>query len=472
MMFPQWLLSPLFCALSLLFFAPLLRGGDEEGAEQQVKTGFHLSDSALLNIHFSLASEYDTNINQVSEKSSFADNRNPARNYTYTDTMDLILRLSPGLRAKIDDKSKTLAMGLLVTYNLYTGIEDKRTFDNYSNLSSLHFDTNLLGEFNKDGNVIVQASNNLKRHSRPDQISIENGLHTNLFEDFLLSLYIKNTEDTLGLKIASGIQTNYFEEPAFSKHNFWNSRNTLYGQWKFFPKTAVFFNASFIYQDYYNAGDYRDAQRSMPLSVFAGALGQVTPKISLRLSGGYTNSFSHDMHHDGVAGLEFVFKQSQNTLLRLGYIRSLMPVPVFQYYVLDKVYANVTQKFFNRLLLKFDANYSHYAYGKNVRYPTLDNRNNPETVTNPATGTTKTLTTTQKSIDREDHVVKIEPAVSYNFLPWLGLSLQYTFETRQTPYWSAQRVATTGGTISSDVTYTTHYDYFDHRILFVLTADY
>ncbi len=463
---PRMLL--LFMTGCLFLWTGALQGAGDEGSVIQ-QTGFRLSETALLNLHLSLASEYDTNINRVSERSTFVDNTDASRNYTFSDTGDLIVHFSPALRAKIDDKEKTLGMSLALSYDLYSGLEDKKTFEHYSTLSSLHFDTNILGEFNKDGNVIVQVSNGLRRDNRPDQIAIENGLHTNLFEDFLLSLYVKNTEDTLSLKISSGIQLNYFEESLFSKHNFWNSRNSVYGQWKFLPKTAAFFNASFTYQDYFNAGAYRDEQRAMPLSLFVGALGQLTPKISLKLSGGYTNSFSKEMHHDGVAGVEFIFKHSQNTLLRLGYVRSLMPVPVFQYYALDKVYLEVAQKFFDRLLLKFDASYSHYDYGNNVRYPLL---NTVETSTVATTGAVKNITTTQRSVSREDHVIRLQPTISYNFLRWLGLALQYTFETRQTPYYSSQQVAVTGVATPTDVTYTTYYDYMDHRVLLTLTADY
>lgn len=456
-------------AMGCVFLWAVSLCGAEENETVLQQTGFRLSETALLNLHLSLASEYDTNINRVSEKSTFVDNNDASRNYAFSETGDLIVHFSPALRAKIDDKEKTLGMALALSYDLYSGLEDKKTFEHYSTLSSLHFDTNVLGEFNKDGNVIVQASNNLRRDNRPDQIAIENGLHTNLFEDFLLSLYVKNTEDTLSLKISSGVQLNYFEESLLSRHNFWNSRNSLYGQWKFLPKTGAFFNVSFTYQDYFNAGAYRDDERAMPLSVFVGALGQLTSKISLKLSGGYTNSLSKEMRHDGVAGVEFIFRNSQNTMLRLGYVRSLMPVPVFQYYVLDKAYLEVVQKFFNRLLLKLDASYSHYDYGDNVRYPAL---NMVETTTDATTGAVKTTTTTQQSVSREDHVIRVQPTISYNFLRWLGLALQYTFEMRQTPYYSSQQVVVTGVAAPTNVTYTTHYDYMDHRVLLTLTADY
>ncbi len=199
----------MFMTGCLFLWTDILCGAESEGVAVQ-QTGFRLSETALLNLHLSLASEYDTNINRISERSTFVDNFDPSRNYTFSDTGDLIIRFAPALRAKIDDREKTLGMALALSYDLYSGLEDKKTFEHYSTLSSLHFDTNILGEFNKDGNVIVQASNGLRRDNRPDQIAIENGLHTNLFEDFLLSLYVKNTEDTLSLKISSGIQLNYF----------------------------------------------------------------------------------------------------------------------------------------------------------------------------------------------------------------------------------------------------------------------
>lgn len=453
------------CAFTALWAQEAPKSGDKAP-----ETGFRLSETAMLNVSFSLAPEFETNINKTSSRSFYTDNLDATNNYSYAETMDLVIHLSPGLRAKIDDHFKTLGMAFLINYNLYTGVEDKKTFENLTNASSLHFDTDILGEFNKDGNVMVRVSNNLKRNSNPDSLTIENGLHTNLMEEFNLALFIKNTEETLSLKISSGIQFNYFEESLFSPYNFWSSRNNVYGQWKFLPKTAAFFNVSYIYQDYFNAGSVlRHDQRSMPLSVFVGALGQLTPKISLKLSGGYANSLSKDMHHDGLAGVEFIFKNSENTLFKLGYLRTMFPVATYQYYAEDKVYIGFTQKFFSRLLLKIDASYAHLAYGKNVKYPALTNVN---AVTDAASGAVTTTTVTQKSIDREDHFIRVEPMISYNFLPWLGMSLKYTFETKQTPFNVATRVARTAVTTPTDVTYTTYYDYMDHRVLLTLAADY
>ena len=459
---------------SLLLVCALLSGmlfsqETPKSGEKAPEKGFHLSDTALLNISFSLAPEFETNINKVSDRSGQTDNITGA-SQNATEVMDLVIHLSPGLRAKIDDKFKTLGMAFLINYNLYTGLDDKKTFENLTTLSSLHFDTDILGEFNKDGNVMFRVSNNLKRNSNPDTLTIENGLHTNLIEDVNLALFIKNSEDTLSLKISTGIQLNYFEENLLGDYNFWSSRNTVYGQWKFLPKTAAFFNASFIYQDYFNADSaLRDDQRSMPLSIFVGALGQLTPKISLKLSGGYTNSLSKDMHHDGLAGVEFIFKNSENTLFNLGYLRTMFPMATYQYYTLDKVYAGFTQKFFKRLLFKIDASYSHLAYGRNVKYPALVN---VETVRDANTGAVRTTTVRQRSIDREDHLIRVEPMVSYNFLQWLGLSLKYTFETKQTPFYAATNLALTGVVPPSNITYTTYYDYMDHRILLTLAADY
>jgi len=462
-----------FLLVCVLFSGVLFSQETPPSAEKAPETGFRLSETALLNVHFSLAPEFESNINKVSGRSYEFDgltNTSKASN----EISDIIIHISPGLRAKIDDKFKTLGMAVLINYNLYTGVEDKKSFENLSTLSSLHFNTDILGEFNKDGNAIVKVSNNFKRNSNPDQLTIENGLHTNMMEEFNLALYLKNSEDTLSLKISSGIQFNYFEETFFSPYNFWSSRSNVYGQWKFLPKTAAFFNASFIYQDYFNAGAVlRHDQRSMPLSIFVGALGQLTPKISLKLSGGYTNSLSKEMHHDGLAGVEFIFKNSENTLFNLGYLRSMFPMSTYQYYVVDKVYVGFAQKFFNRLLLKIDASYSHLAYGKNVKYPAITNVKR-EDVTNDDGSTTTTITTvTQKSIDREDHLIRVEPMVSYNFLPWLGMSLSYTFETKQTPFFASTRIARSGGsTTPSDKTYVTYYDYMDHRILLTLAADY
>ncbi len=458
------------CSVSLLLILTVcgsLFAQESGNGEKAPEPGFRLSETALLNVSFSLAPEFESNINNISGRSYERDLLTGALQKS-DEIMDLIIRMSPGLRAKIDDHSKTLGMAIRLDYSLYTGIEDPGTLKNFANASALHFDTDILGEFNKDGNVVVRIANNLKRNSNPDQLTIENGLHTNLLEDFSLAVFIKNSEDTLSLKIQSGIQLNYFEESLFSPYNFWSSRSNVYGQWKFLPKTAAFFNVSYIYQDYFNAGSVlRHDQRAMPLSVVVGALGQLTPKISLKLSGGYANSLAKDMHHDGTAGVEFIFKNSENTLFKLGYVRTMFPVAIYQHYTQDKVYANFTQKFFNRLLLKLDASYSHLDYGKNVKYPALINAPTSETVN----GITTTTTVTQKSIDREDHLIRLEPMVSYNFLPWLGLALKYTFETKQTPYYAQVHIEN-DAPAPFDKEYRTHYDYMDHRILLTLAADY
>lgn len=461
--------------LIFLFLSTVILSAQEiSGSPKDQPKGFRFSENTYLNINFSLMPEYSTNITRLSEKTEAVNTSTGEMIDSMDPVSDLIIHFAPGLKLKIDDMYKTLGMAVSIDYSLYTLHANEEAAKNtMKKFSTVTVSSEIVGELNKDSFAKIKFLNKFNRNSSPNSLVID-GLHSNLTEDFEASLFLVNSEDTLLMRISTGTTLQFFEETSmgFDKYNYYNSKSSLFGRWKFLPKTSVFFNASFIYQDYYNANKsigsepnanprLREDLISMPLNAIVGLEGQITSKFSLKFGAGYSNTFSYDMKQDFVTNTELIFKFTENTLGKLGYNRAYLPTPTFQYYKTDKIYLDLKQKLFSsRLLLSLEGNFQFVNFGNSVEY------NNATTTSSGSaftyTGTTRT--TTISSLDRADMIMAINPSVSFNITRWIGLKLDYILEKRWSDY---NRID-----VTNNKTVTTFNDYIDNRIMFTAQIDY
>ncbi|MGI6393874.1 MAG: hypothetical protein ACOX2F_03965 [bacterium] len=454
-------------------------------SEQAGDKGFKVTKDTTLNVGFSITPEYESNITKASVDSTATDNlAGTVKNIKVIS--DMILHYSPNLRIKLDDLSKTVGMSLFFDYNHYLGLHDKKTLKKFSDLD---IKSELLGEFNKNGFVIFDFKNTFGRSATPDGQDMA-GKHKNILENFITGVGFKNIEDTLYGKIQVGLDFNYLEQSKSSKayrdYNYASFVADIFGRWKFLPRTMVFMKASFRYQDFYESS-VRNDSRAMPFNVFAGFMGQVTPYISAKISGGYTANFAKETRHDYNANAELVFKYNKTTFMNVGYLKSLRPSAYFQYYSTHRAYLNFKQKFAKYFLATTDFSYSYISFGKNIEYssslyvdstPADDLDGDPDTYDyEEVFGDGSTLQHFARGPfkDRNDHLIVLNPALSYNILSWLGIKLSYELEYRKTDYYKEIRAVYSDATDSSrnyDKTTKTHFDYINHRVMFTIMLDY
>jgi len=416
-------------------------------SQQKSETlGFRISDNAFFHFGFTLLSDYDSNVTHASDKSTFTSSTGSKKIGVVS---DFVLHYSPYVKLKINDNFKTLGMSLLFTYNHYLGIDNS---DTAKKLSDFNIYSDILGEFNKKSFLAIRVNNSFRRTSEAKDQAVT-GVHSNISNMATIDFLLKNSSETLLLKISPGINFNYFEESFLSSSNFYSIKGNLFARWKFLPKTMLFFDTSFMYHSYYKS---KYDVNSAPLNIFIGLLGQITPKFSSKLSVGYVTPFAKVSVNDVIASVKFVYNYSQNLMFKLGYSRTYLPSYLTAFYRQDKPYLSVNFKFYQKWLLAFDASYAHIVYGDDL---TLDS-NLQKTVSN------KVVTANTKN--RIDDVIYITPYLAYNILDWFGAKIQYSFNYKTSNY-----NQTSVKTIDSKK-YTSKYyfDYVEHKIFLNLVLDY
>ena len=467
-------LKAIICAIifSLIFISNIYA---EEN--QKPKKGFKITKDTVLNIGLSLTPEYVSNIRKSSEDSSVEDNLNGQIDLNGL-TYDMILHYAPSLRLKHDNKKNTVGLSLFFDYNHYLGIDDKSTTKTFSDLD---ISSDFLGEFNKDGKAIFDINNNFTRTAAPNGQDLS-GIHRNLLEKFNIGLGLKNLEDTLYMKISAGFDFNYLEESkdqaAYKDFNYYSVVGNLFGRWKFLPRTMLFVKGGFRYQDFYESR-IRESSKTMPLNVFAGLIGQITPHISAKLSGGYSAAFGKTTQHDYNANAEVIFKYFDKTFLSVGYLKNLRPSAYYQYYSTHRLYLDFKQKFAKYFLGKLNFSYSFINYGSTVEFDkgyTYNSTTNVYTKdTTGVTGGTLNYTVEVPGSDRKDQLMVIAPSISYNILRWLGMKIGYEFQYRKSNF-ERTTTATWNSVVNPtgnyDKTYRTFYDFMNHKVFLTLTLDY
>lgn len=118
--------------------------------------------------------------------------------------------------------------------------------------------------------------------------------------------------------------------------------------WKFFPKTAVVFNADLSFFSASSIAGTLDTLRSSPYNITLGLRGQLTQRLSLELAGGLGDSltWSGDFFSDlattnqrtFIARAMASYAFTDLTELTLGYDRSIIPVILLNSYSVDSPY--------------------------------------------------------------------------------------------------------------------------------------
>ena len=195
----------------------------------------------------------------------------------------------------------------------------------------------------------------------------------------------------------------------------------LLGTWAFFPKTSLFLDVDWRYQDWSrDKVDYR--VDSMPLRAVLGVRGYLTKKVALDVRAGYGQGFvkqGTDVQ-TFIGGASFAFKPTPFTLLDLGYDRNFEDAAFYgRWYIADSAHLSIKQQFARRLELSGAFTYSYLSFGRVV----------------PKASDVSGLSALSASqADRRDHSLGARIGLSYSAVRYLTLRVGYEFEAIVTDF--------------------------------------
>ena len=189
----------------------------------------------------------------------------------------------------------------------------------------------------------------------------------------------------------------------------------LLGSWAFFPKTSLFLDVDWRYQDWSrDKVGYRSD--SMPLRALLGVRGYITRKIAVDVRAGYGQGF----YKQGtdvqtfIGGASLAFKPTPFTLLDIGYQRDFEDAAYYaRWYTSDAVHLTVRQQFVRRLELEGGIAYAYLSFARLRPVP----GDLPGYVA---------LATNQP--DRRDHALTAKAKLSYSALRYLKLHVGYQYD--------------------------------------------
>ena len=144
-------------------------------------------------------------------------------------------------------------------------------------------------------------------------------------------------------------------------------------KWKFFPKTAIVWDVSVGYRDYFvgNAATFGYYNvDSFPLRTYLGVIGLITPKIQFLVKGGYGNSFHRTgdpintgtSYEGPLAKVNLTFRLSYRSKLSFTYTHDFADAIFANYYIKDEGKISYDQAIGNRVVIGVGARVAYLNY--------------------------------------------------------------------------------------------------------------
>jgi hypothetical protein len=203
-----------------------------------------------------------------------------------------------------------------------------------------------------------------------------------------------------------------FEQEAYGAFNRLGHAFTFKADWRFFPQTSFWFQASTGYTDFLrDASATNGKQDLVPFRALVGLTGRFTKRLTvdagIGYGGGYMMGGDATMYHNAVAhaGLTVAFTPTING--GLGYRHDFSDSLIGDIFQTDSAYIKVDMAFFSRLIVS--ASFSW----------TLANYQGMEA--DGMTGSSCDAT----GCTRKDNWLQVAVGVDYYFLKWLSLGASY-----------------------------------------------
>jgi hypothetical protein len=193
---------------------------------------------------------------------------------------------------------------------------------------------------------------------------------------------------TLDWHFGGSASGTLFEETGGQGYNNFSFGAFTRGRWKFRPKTALLYDATFGFSNYANtdagAGTITTLHSSDPIRTRLGINGLITPRLSLLAMAGYGGSFFSPGSSAQVQQYDSVIAQAElkifltapaeagpgaaslsQSTLSFGYTRDFSTSYLSDYYGLDRGYLKFAYYFAGRAMISLEGG------GAAIEYPTL-----------------------------------------------------------------------------------------------------
>jgi hypothetical protein len=327
--------------------------------------GIKLGENARLHVQADVDSRYSSNPGRISPD----DNRPNVKV-----TPDMLLSLRPAADLDMAGGLLELKGKLNLEYQQYLGISCEPGKECTDQLSTFFFEFGLETVTNKNGHLVLRASDNARRSADPGQSLSDRIEHT--ANELVLDVEYKPGGGALIFNFGySFFYDRYDRIEGFQSQLLDNMRHTprLRGSWKFLPKTAVFIEGGPSWTIYPYDGEFVNTENgstvgnedTMTWNAQAGAQGAVTSKIAATLKAGYGGSLTSSGHEGSIVGmaeLRYGFTETQKAMV--SYTRSVQPTSLFRYVSSDRVAASYNQAIGGRVQVSGQLSYSLLTFGQ------------------------------------------------------------------------------------------------------------
>ncbi len=287
---------------------------------------------------------------------------------------EIVLGFRGGTKFDLSTDSTNVGFTGALEYLYYTGALSPSS----RNLSRLQANVGLETAFNKDGAVEVQVGDNFNRSDRTQNPVIGVGV-LSLFNEVHIALPIHPGGRALEITPRVGWGIEFFDplltgavsgctagditcNPAtLGQMNYSNLNFALSGKYKFLPKTAFILDSGFDYRTYWvPTATNRPAN---VLRVQGGLTGLISPRISLTLLAGVAHDFGLSNATAPIGQLQVSYIPTDLTTLSIGYVRNVLPTPVFGVFADDRGYLSARIGLMDgRLNLNGDVSVDYFSF--------------------------------------------------------------------------------------------------------------
>jgi hypothetical protein len=272
-----------------------------------------------------------------------------------------VLHLRPGIDFENGSKATILSLRATGDGNLYTGLVNRGN----RNLSYFGGDLALSLDMNPKGAVGFVLEDHLAYSDRNSAISLGTG-YRSVSNSVSARLPIRPGGKALEIVPSYTLQLEAFVAVLTSAEvdpkdlNYFSHKPELQAKWRFLPKTAVIVDVSADFRQYMAAS----GGNLIGLYSRAGLSGLITPKLSLVVNAGYGRTLVSPLNiFSSVIGqAELSFIPNTFTRLKLGYVRTFLPVPQKVWFEDNRAYAGGSMLLGGRLLFDFSGSFDYVRF--------------------------------------------------------------------------------------------------------------
>jgi hypothetical protein len=274
---------------------------------------------------------------------------NPHRSTGETADGDMFLLMQGGFDIVVPSDRLDVRMHNVISYHHYLGLVSDAGTSSTANLSTVKGGTALQLLGNRKGKVRWGTALKINRLDEPEPLNlgVRQGRWNNSGEGFL---EWRPGGRAIGIKPSASLSSENYDATSDGaiKLNRVSPGLRLDIDWRFLPRTQIVLNNAWTTSVYTNEPDnngYAD-----PISSELGIMGQVSPRLSVIIAGGYSGSQFYlsskgEGSHTFSGQAEIRYDEQRKVTWRLGARRRLLPVTMFGFMTENSAYARYSERY-------------------------------------------------------------------------------------------------------------------------------